>query len=530
MLNSALGRQGAVTAPHHAAAHAGRDVLAEGGSAVEAMIAMAATISVVYPHMVAIGGDGVWLIDRPGAAPTAIMAVGRAARAATLDAYAGGIPTRGPRAALTAPAALAGWRAALALDAAALGPRHLPLDRLLAPAAAEAREGAPVTASEARITAEKFAELSAVPGFCEVFAPDGAAAAARSLRRNTALADTLERLGRVGLDDFYTGDIAAAHARFFETVGAPLTAEDLAGVDAPETAPLTATIDAATLYNSPAPTQGVASLMILGLVDRLRARLGTPDPSSAAHIHAVVEATKPAFRLRDRALGDPDAMAEPAQAWLDPSRLDALAAEIDLSRAAPWPAPAAPGDTVWMAAADASGCLVSYIQSIYWEFGSGLACPETGVHFQNRGAGFSLAPGANQLAPGKRPIHTLNPAIAHLNDGRRLAYGAMGGDGQPQFQAAVFFRALDPDRSLAACVAAPRWLLGRTWGDSATDLKIEADLGAETIAALRGLGHEISVAPALSETMGHAGALAIWPEAVFETATDPRSDGLAAAL
>src|SRR5690348_7157584 len=160
--------------------------------------------------------------------------------------------------------------------------------------------------------------------------------------------------------------------------------------------------------------------------------------------------------------------------FLSPAFLDADAGKIDRKRAATWPQRPGEGDTIWMGAADADGLVVSYIQSLYWEFGSGCVLPRTGVLMQNRGASFSLHPGAlNALAPGRRPFHTLNPALAMLADGRVMAYGTMGGDGQPQTQAALFTRHVAFHEPLPDAIDRPRWLLGRTWGSAQTSLRIE---------------------------------------------------------
>ncbi len=231
--------------------------------------------------------------------------------------------------------------------------------------------------------------------------------------------------------------------------------------------------------------------------------------------------------MRNAGLGDPDFMAEPAQDWLADDRLDALAARIDMKNAFPWPHEPADGDTIWMGAADRYGNVVSFIQSVYWEFGSGLTCPETGVFFQNRGAGFSLAPGPNRLAPGKRPFHTLNPALAHLRDGRVIAYGTMGGEGQPQTQAAVFSRHVLFGEDLQAAVTAPRWLLGRTWGEETTTLKLEDRFDPALVARLKEAGHDVEMLPAFSDAAGHAGAIVLHQNGLMEAASDPRADGLA---
>jgi len=525
MLHSALGFNGGVTAPHRAAAIAGRDILAAGGTAIEAMVAAAATIAVVYPHMNSIGGDGFWIIHRPGAAPVGISGCGRAAALATPDWYrrrghTQAIPTRGGQAALTVPGTIDGWR--LALDLVPAG-RRLPLKHLLAAAIAHARDGIAVTGNQSVTTAQKLDGLKDVPGFADIFLHDGGAPRPGARLRQTALADTLATLAEEGLESFYRGDLAAEHGRFLAEHDSPLRTEDFNRYAAEAVTPLTVTTSRGDLYNMTPPTQGVASLMILALFDRL----GVAEGEGFAHLHGLIEATKQAFILRNRDLGDPDAMAEPAQAWLAGDRLDALAARIDRARALPWPHIAKAGDTIWMGAADREGTVVSFIQSVFWEFGSGLTCPRTGVFFQNRGAGFSLAPGPNQLSPGRRPFHTLNPALARLADGRVLAYGTMGGEGQPQTQAAVFTRYAHFGTDLQQAVTRPRWLLGRTWGDATTSLKLEDRFDPALVDSLRAAGHEVEMIAPFSDLAGHAGAVALHPDGLIEGAADPRADGAA---
>jgi gamma-glutamyltranspeptidase/glutathione hydrolase len=179
-----------------------------------------------------------------------------------------------------------------------------------------------------------------------------------------------------------------------------------------------------------------------------------------------------------------------------------------------------------MGAADSSGLVVSYIQSIYWEFGSGCVLPATGVLMQNRGASFSLEKGAaNPLAPGRLPFHTLNPALAALKDGRVIAYGTMGGDGQPQTQAMVFARHVLFRQPLAEAIDAPRWLLGRTWGSAHTNLRLERRFDGNLVDRLSSAGHDIEVLnEEYSDTMGHAGAVVLHPDATLEGAHDPRAD------
>jgi gamma-glutamyltranspeptidase/glutathione hydrolase len=185
-----------------------------------------------------------------------------------------------------------------------------------------------------------------------------------------------------------------------------------------------------------------------------------------------------------------------------------------------------------MGAADASGLVVSYIQSLYWEFGSGCVLPSTGILMQNRGASFSLEPGAvNALAPGRRPFHTLNPALAALKDGRVMAYGTMGGDGQPQSQAAVFTRHVIYKQPLDRALDAPRWLLGRTWGSTHTNLRMESRFDGNLIDRMMSAGHDVAVlGEPYSDTMGHAGAVVLHADGTLEGGHDPRADGGAAGV
>jgi gamma-glutamyltranspeptidase len=236
--------------------------------------------------------------------------------------------------------------------------------------------------------------------------------------------------------------------------------------------------------------------------------------------------------VRDRVIADPDLVPHPLERFLEPRFLDEQALGIDRRKAAKWPAPYGEGDTVWMGAADATGLVVSYIQSLYWEFGSGVVLPATGVLMQNRGASFSLDPDSlNALAPGRLPFHTLNPALAVLTDGRVIAYGTMGGDGQPQSQAALFTRHVTYRQPLDRAIEAPRWLLGRTWGSTHTNLRVEARLDGNLIDRLLSAGHDVEVLPdAYSHLMGHAGAVVLHPDGTLEGAHDPRADGGAAGV
>ena len=532
MIHSIHGTRGMAVAPHALAAQSALEVLREGGNALEAMIAAGATITVVYPHMNSIGGDSFWLMRVPRRAPQGIDACGAAARGATREWYAArgitrGIPFRGGVAANTVAGTISGWDLAFKLSRKWGG--RLPLKRLLADAIHYAEHGVVVTNSQAENTAKKRGELESQPGFREAFLPGGAAPTAGSLFKQPRVAATLTRLARAGLGDFYHGRLARATAADLAAVGSPLTLKDLGRHRAKVVAPLALGHSLGTVYNLPPPTQGLVSLLILGMLDALE--VGRTGPHSADYVHLAVEAAKRAFAIRDRYVTDPAYMTVRAQALLARVRVHELAAQIDRGRAAPWSAGGGPSDTVWMGVVDGAGRAVSMIQSLYHEFGSGVVLEQTGINWQNRGCSFSLDENSlNFLKPGRKPFHTLNPALAVFRDGRTLVYGTMGGDGQPQTQSAVFTRiavfGMDPQ----SAVAAPRWLLGRNWGETSDMLKLESRFPAVVPATLGSYGHEIEILQDYDETMGHAGAIVRHSNGVLEGGADPRSDGAVAAF
>lgn len=527
MLQTLSAMRGMVTAPHHLAAQAGNAVLRDGGNAIEAMVAAAATIAVVYPHMNSIGGDGFWLISEPGEAPMGIDACGRVVDLATPGFYAerghASIPSRGALVVNTVPGAVSGWAAALRASRRMGG--RMPLSRLLEDAIWHARHGVPVTRSQANFTARFIGELAEVPGFAPAFLDAGVAPRADAPRKYPALADTLARLVTKGLNDFYRGEVAESIAGELERLGSPLRLADLQRQEAQFVRPLSTELGVGTVFNLPPPTQGLASLMILGIFDRL----GCTCADSFEHIHSLVEATKQAFLVRNKHICDPAVMTVDPATFLRPECLDGRCGAIDPARARPWPEPAIKGDTVWMGAADRAGRMVSYIQSVYWEFGSGVVLDGTGITCQNRGSSFSLDPASHlYLAPGRKPFHTLNPAFAQLKDGRTMVYGNMGGDGQPQTQAAVFSRYAMFGQPLQQAVTAPRWLLGKTWGQASVSLKLEGRIAPEIVDRLRQAGHDVEVVDDYSDQMGHAGAVVLDPSGVLCGAADPRSDGVVA--
>ncbi len=512
--------QTAFTAPHHKATEVGKQILEKGGTASEAMVAAASMIAVQYPHMNSSGGDGFWLISKPGEAPVAIDACGGAALSIDVDHYrslGAELPEKGGEASITMAGTVAGWQKALEINGGKLA-----LSTLLQPSVDAAQNGIEVTQSLVDASLKTYDRLKDQTEFARLFLDNGDPLKLGSTVVNPALAKTLERLAEVGLDDFYRGEIAAQAAKELQEAGSPLTLDDFHQHQAQVTTPLTVEASKGQLYNLGAPTQGLASLLILAIYDRLAPQAD----SELDHIHLLVEATKQAFIIRDKVVTDERYLSKPLQEYLDDSIVAECAERISLTEAQPWPYQAKPGDTIWMGATDQYGTMVSFIQSVYWEFGSGVVLPSSGIMWNVRGKSFSLDPAHhNCLAPGKKPFHTLNPAYAELNDGRRMVYGTMGGEGQPQTQACLFSRHVYQHMSLQQAVSMPRWLLGRTWGDTTNNLRLEEDLYSEYGQALTQMGHEVTQVENLNELMGHAGAISINLQGQADATSDPRSDG-----
>jgi gamma-glutamyltranspeptidase/glutathione hydrolase len=524
---SATGRRGVVVAPHVLAAEAGADVLKEGGNAIEAALAAAAAIVPAYPHMNHIGGDGFWIIREPSGKVRYIEAAGYAGAKATIDFYKSqghaAIPERGPHAALTVPGAIGGW--ILALEAAKAQGGKMPLSRLLEAATAIAKKGSPVTRLMEELLSDRVAKVDA-PGFRDTFFPGGQRLKTGDTLKPGKLGATFERLASAGLDDFYRGDVGREIAADLEKIGSPVTRGDLEQYRAVLREPLAVKLKSGTVYTSQPPTQGLTTLLILGIFEQLPAA----KAESFEFLHGLIEAVKCGMRIRMRTVTDFERMKVNVEDYLTPAALEREAKKIDPKKAAPWPEPAGKGDTIWLGAADSSGLAVSYIQSLYFEFGSGCVLTNTGIIMQNRGASFALDPKAlNPLEPGRRPFHTLCPAMAQLNDGRVFSFGTMGGEGQPQTNATVFTRHITYGVPIAEAIDRPRFILGRTWGSVITNLRVESRFPPEVVETLRRAGHDIDVLPeAYSDTLGHAGGVEISAKGVVEGAHDPRSDGGAA--
>lgn len=520
--------KGMVTSPHHLASEQGLRVLQEGGNAIEAAITMGASLAVLYPHFTGFGGDSFMIIaDREGRATT-LSGIGQAA--ADLPDYSEAIPTRGPQSMLTTAATVDTLGRAHDISCADYGGK-LSWQDILAPAIRYASDGFPLSDSQKFWYEFRDSELKDMPGVVAGFGPKGSDHLQDGqLVYQPELAASLKLLAANGYRDFYEGELAQQISRGLQAVGSPLTLADLGKTHAREQSPLSVPYRDGHLIAHQPPTQGVTTLEIMGILNQLD--FSAVEEGSTEYYHLLLEAIKRAFIDRNRCLADPDFAEVPVSQLLNPDYLQAQAESIDAQQALPWPHTYQHGDTVFMAATDAQGVSVALLQTIYYDWGSGMMAGDTGILWHNRGAAFNLMPGhPNQLKPGKRPFHTLNPGMYLQNGKPSLIYGTQGADGQPQTLAVILTRLIDYQLSPKTALERPRFLLGRTFSDSRDSLKLEADAGAAVFSGLQALGHEVTALPAQSPLAGQPGVIKIDPKAdVISGAHDPRSDGCALPL
>jgi gamma-glutamyltranspeptidase/glutathione hydrolase len=510
----------AVTASQPLATAAGIEMLLAGGNAVDAAVAAAMALTVVEPNGCGLGSDA-FAIVWDGARLHGLDASGRSPAGWTAERFASRtrMPTRGWDA-VTVPGAVSGW--------VALSGRfgRLPFERLAAPAIRHAREGFAVTPIIADLWARAAPILKGQPGFADVFLPGGRAPTPGEIFRSEAHARSLEEIARTRGESFYRGALAEAIAAQAKRDGGALSLDDL-GEHRPEwVEPLSQAFAGHVVHELPPAGQGVATLMALGMLESLEsAPDGSDDPWST---HLAIEATKLALADLYVHVADREAMAVSPGDLLDPAYLAGRARLIDASRAGD-PGHGAPGrgGTVCLSAADAEGMMVSFIQSNYLHFGSGVVVPGTGISLQNRGAGFVLEAGhPNAVEPRKRPFHTIIPGFVTDADGApRMAFGLMGGPMQAQGHVQLALRILAAGQNPQAAADAPRWRA--TGGRS---LAVEPEMDARTVETLRSLGHEVTL-ESDKEAFNFGGAQIVLKTADgYVAGSDPRKDGLAIGL
>jgi gamma-glutamyltranspeptidase len=510
------GEDWAIASPHMLATEAGAVAFERGGNAVDAALAAAVTLAVVYPHMCGVGGDLFALVQRPDGATVAINASGRSAAAtdpAAVRARHGRMPARGPDA-VTVPGAVSGWdllhREGCALPWA---------DAFTAPIA-YAHGGISVAHSLAATLGEDD-DLAADPGLASVFFPEGAPLTEGELLRQPALGATLQTIAAYGSRAMYEGSVGERYVEGLRSLGSVMDATDLESHRADLIPPLIGRYRDLDVRVVPPNSQGFVLLEILATIERLSA---DPDPSGP-DAGMLALAFSAASRDRDLHLADPDTMRVHPSTLLDDGHVAAVCDEVR-DGIALTPA-ATPGDTIGLVTADAEGWAVSLIQSLAAGFGAGILETTTGIVAQNRGAGFTLDAGhPNALGPGKRPAHTLMPVLVHRGGRLAVAMGTMGGYAQPQINAENLCRAVDLGLSPSDVLAAPRWLVGGMDVEGDDPLVVaERSLPAVAASSIERAGYRLELVDDRSEEVGHAHLIVARPEGGFEVASDPRADG-----
>lgn len=522
-----------VSTSHPLAAQAGLRVLWQGGNAVDAAIAAAAALTIVEPVSCGLGGDAFSLVW-DGAKLHGLNASGVAPAAWSIDYFKRrhGESERGlarqPRRGwdtVTVPGVVAGWEALHGKFGS------LPFADLMAPAIEIAERGHAVASIVARKWAAAIPELHDQPGFADTFMPAGRAPGVSELVRFPDHAKTLRLLANGGPRAFYEGEPAERIAAFAREGGGALTFDDLRGYRAEWVEPIGKDYRGYTVHEIPPNGQGIAALIALGILEQFDLRALACDGIHSQHLQ--IEAMKLAFADVYRYVADPRAMEVSPEAMLDPAYLASRAALIDPRRATHFTSgmPHA-GGTIYLTAADERGMMVSFIQSNYMGFGSGVVVPRTGIALQNRGCGFSMDPrSANCVAGGKRPFHTIIPAfVTECVDGRRypvMSFGVMGGDMQPQGHLQSIVRMLDYDQQPQAACDAPRWKVNRDF-----TLDVEATFDRDVARELQQRGHRIEAID--DPYMDFGSGQYIWKldrmdsERGYVAASDSRRDGLAA--
>jgi gamma-glutamyltranspeptidase/glutathione hydrolase len=512
------GRRAMCATSHPAASLAAVEVLRDGGNAVDAAIAAAAVLAVVEPAMTGIGGDCFALIAKPGLEkPIALSAAGRAPAGATAEWLGrSGLERIEPDSvhSVTVPGAVDGWTRLLADYGT------LPLARLLEPAIALAEEGFALAPRVAADWAMGEARISHHAGARMHLFKDGAVPRSGEVMRFPALARTLRTIAKEGREGFYAGAVGEDIVAELQALGGLHTPDDLAAQRATYVAPVSLAWRGVELWELPPSNQGIVALMLLRMLDRI----GLPaDPVSVERHHVQLEAARLAFAMRDQFVADPDMADVPVEHLLSDAVIDGLAARVDRKRRCedlgPLPEPLG-SDTVYFAVVDESGMAVSFINSLYEAFGSGIVTRKTGIVLHNRGKGFVCDPKhRNCIAPRKRPLHTLVPAMVLKGGKPLMTFGVMGAHFQPMghvyVMTNIFHYGMDPQEAIDA----PRVFFE---GDT---VLVEESVPEPVVAGLRRLGHR--VAP---RRMPWGGAQLVHIDqdtGVLTGASDPRKDGCA---
>ncbi len=502
-----------VVSPHHLASQAGLDIIAAGGNAVDAAIAVNAVLGVVVPDTCGPGGDLFALIHRPGeASPATLNSSGRAGSGVTADdirdAGHGEIPYRS-RWSITVPGCVDGWEALTERFGS------LPLGTVLAPAIDIAREGFAVSI-ELADSLERLTDLIGDQASSPPLYPSGAPAPFGSTITRPALADTLEAIASSGRDAFYLG---APGNGIIEATGGSITSDDLSVCQAEWVDPVSLEVFGRTAWTIGPNSQGYLTLATAWIFEHLNA---PEDPDDPLFHHLLIEAYRSVAWERSMYVTDPATAPLDAGELLDTERLAERAASIDRSQAGRWPMPKpAPGGTAYMTVRDGTGMGVSFIQSNYAGIGSGLSAGSTGVFLHNRGAGFNLIQGhPNEYHAGRRPMHTLSPTLWTDGDSLDLLLGTRGGDQQPQYLAQFAAHHYHAGTDVDATQIAPRWSMDQPLPGTDSSIIIEPRFNSETVDSLQAFGHNVTDGRSWEPGWGPISAIDVGGE--MKGSADPR--------
>ncbi len=510
---------GMAATSHPAATLTALDILRDGGNAVDAAIAAAAVLGVIEPHSTGIGGDCFVLYSPGGSGEViALNGSGRAPAAATSDWYAERgierIETQTPHA-VTVPGAIAAWHR-LATDHGRYG-----LDALLQPAINFAENGCPVHQVIATEWAANIGKLSVDPGTRRIYLPNGTAPAIGDVVKFPQLGATLRKIAAEGPKAFYEGPVAEDMVKHLRSLGGLHTLEDFATTEPEYVTPIRTSYRGYDLLECPPNGQGIIALLMLNILEGFD--LGALDAVGIERLHLLAEATRLAFRDRDAYLADPAKARVPVEELLSPSYANALRSFIRPDKAmAELPPPVFPAhaDTVYLTVVDRDRNAISFINSLYHSFGSGLVAPESGVLLQNRGECFSLDPEhPNCIAPSKRPMHTIIPGMLVKDDRAVMPMGVMGGHFQPVGQVNFLTNWLDHGMDIQEALDCPR-----AFSFDGT-LKVENGVSDNVVEGLESLGHRTERA---TGALGGGQAIHIdWDRGILTGGSDPRKDGCA---
>jgi len=516
-MSGIVARYGATAAPHHLATRAGERAFERGGNAIDAAIAAAAVLAVVYPNNVSIGGDLVALVRMPDGRNYCVNATGPASASVDVarltSTYGQLLPDRGADT-ITVPGGVAGWGAVSRIGGRLAWEEHF------TDAIELAAGGVPLAHSVAQALLREPDALRRDSGFSQIFFPDSNALLEGETLVQPALAQSLARVRDGGERELYDGSLAHDLAAGLARLGVTITGADLAAFSPELVEPLSATFRGFTIMTSPPNTQG---FMLLRALEELE-NSGDPTNILDENPGALAAIFLAANTVRGRMLADPRYDTTPVTELLR-SQVD-IEDRHDIATQL-----RARGDTVGIATIDSDGVAVSLIQSVFHAFGSGVLEPTTGILLHNRGSSFSLdAASPNVIAPGKRPRHTLMPVLVTRNGDVKWVSSTMGGQGQPQIHAQILLRSFAGATAQEA-VDAPRWLVGaQETGDTDTNVYVEQDAGDDVMQSLARAGLESIMMPKHDETLGHANLIRVASNLEFDAASDPRSDGSASVV